>query len=220
LVWGSGIRFAQPPLEGSLQLAQSHLDVAAEDLSQLRGAFGFRPFRQYRFDLPRRRVVEDPGLVAGACQGIEGEVGCEVDEGARDGGDRDAAMGRSLDASHAVGGHAVHAPLRGRRHFRRGRGSLEKAPDVRGRSAAQHRTVAAGPHGGEEGGLHAPRAVPDAVHPRMLPQQRAGPQSLSDLRERDSCAEQLRASDHTMRPRRQMSENCLYCGRLVSHCDT
>jgi hypothetical protein len=115
-------------------------------------------------------------------------------------------MGRSLDTAGAVGGHAVHAPLRGRGHFSRRRRALDEAPQVRGGPPAQGRVVTAGPNGGEEGGVHAARAVPYAVDASMLAQERPGAQPLPDLRGRDARGEQLHARHHPVRPTRQISE--------------
>jgi hypothetical protein len=159
----------------------------------------------------------NPGLMAGTGEGIEGEVACEVDQGAGDGGDGDAPMGGGLDVPRSPRSHAGHVSLRRRGHLGHRRSPLEGSPEVTCGPPAQHRTVTAGPDCGEEGGLHAARPVPHPVDPRMHPLQRTGPHAVRDLIARDARREQLRASQHPMRPPRPLGEPRLYGGRLCGH---
>jgi hypothetical protein len=91
---------------------------------------------------------------------------------------------------------------------------------VTGSTPTEHRAVTAGPDSGEVTGFHARRAVPDAIDPSMLAQERPGAQPLPDLPECDAGVEQLHALDDPMRPRRQLPDHRFYRAGLMSHCDT
>jgi hypothetical protein len=217
-----GLRQGEPGLaesvqERALELAERHVHVAVKDRPQLAGALGVRPLRQDGFDLARRRVVEDPGLVAGSCEGIEGEDGCEVDEGAGDGGDRDAAVDGGLDAPPAVGGHPFDPPLRGRGDLGPRRRALEESPQVPRRRHAQHRVVAAGPDRREVPRFDARRPVADAIDAAVLPQQGTEGEPVIDLIPRDARREQLAAGHHAMRRPRELSEYRLYGADFSGH---
>lgn len=91
---------------------------------------------------------------------------------------------------------------------------------MRGGPPAEHRTVTAGPNSGEESGFHGSRAVPHAVDARMHANQRAAVHLAPRLLGGDPRAEQLPAGDHAVGRGRQLPENRLYRGRLVSHSNT
>ena len=88
---------------------------------------------------------------------------------------------------------------------------------MRGRPAAEHCGVAAGPYSGEVTGFHARRAVPHAVDPTMLSKQRARPEPLLDLIARDPRAKQLRPGDYPMRSRSQLTDDGLYRADFCGH---
>jgi len=168
----------------------------------------------------RGRAVADPGLVAGAGQGIDAKVGSEVGERARDGGDRDAPLERAVrrDDARAPHGDAGNAALERRADLRlRGRSASEQPEDVRGRAAAQARVVAARENRGQIARLDARSAVADAVHAPVHREQRAAFEPPFDLVARDAGVEQLRPGHHTVLLRGQPREDPFYRGRLYRH---
>jgi len=82
-------RLEQPPEEPPFERAEGDADLSAQDLPQARRARAGGASREDRLDVGGDRAVADPGLVTGAGEVRSGEDGSEVDEPARDGGDRD-----------------------------------------------------------------------------------------------------------------------------------
>jgi len=141
--------------------------------------------------------------MAGSCQGIEGEVACEVDKGAGDGGDRDAAVRVWFGlVSCAFGDDAGQAAVGLRGDFGRGRRAFDEAVEVGGGAGSEESVVAASEDGGEVAGLGARGPVADAVDARVLAEQDAEAHTVRDLVDAEARAEQLPASDDAMLTRR------------------
>jgi hypothetical protein len=92
-----GRREGQPGLaeqrqEPALELAQRDASLATEDLVQVSGTGRVRPVRQGGVDRPCLDAVADLGPVADLPEVVEVEAADDVDEGPRDGGDRDAPV--------------------------------------------------------------------------------------------------------------------------------
>jgi hypothetical protein len=194
-------------------------DVAADDVAQVARSEGVGSPCEHGFDVRGRGAVSDSGLVAGSCQGIEGEVSGEVCEGAGDGRDGDRTPRRCVvelprsarpDAGHAARGACGHL-------WRRGR-SLQQTEEMRGGAAAEQRALAAGHGGRQVAGLDARRAVADAVDAAMNRQQRAGPEPMLELGERDAGAEKLCPGHHPVLAGGQAPELPLRCAAFTRHC--
>jgi hypothetical protein len=194
--------------EAPLQRTERDARVTAQDLAELRHAGSPRPAFEDRGDVRGRRAVADAGLVARSGELIEGEVGGEVDERARHGRDRNAAVVRAIPPLDAAPPHPdpSHTALQRRGHLRRRGRAVEEPEQVRRRPAAQPRFVAAGEHGGEVARLDARRAVADAVDPGMNPEQCPAVQTVLDLMPREAGPLQLRPRDHPMLSRRKLRE--------------
>jgi hypothetical protein len=85
---------------------------------------------------------------------------------------------------------------------------LSSAPSPQARTAARYRAST----------LDARRAVADAVDAAMNRQQRAGPEPMLELGERDAGAEKLRPGNHPMLACRQTPELPLRCAAFTRHC--
>jgi hypothetical protein len=131
--------------EATLERAERDARIAAQDLAELRRAGRSRPTREDRGDVRWGRAVANAGLVAGSGEVVEGKVGGEVDERARHGGDRDAAVDRAVRRVDvpAPHGDARHAPLERRRHLGGRDRPLEEPEQVRRRAPAQARLAPA-----------------------------------------------------------------------------
>jgi hypothetical protein len=213
---------AQQLNESLLELAEGDANVSAQDVVQLGGARGVGPLGEHGLDLSWGGAVFDPCLVTGSCQGIEGEVCCDVYEGACDAGDGDLAPGRrvrEVEAARSSRPDAGHAALGARGHLRRWRRSLEEPEEMRGGAAAEQRALAAGQDGRQVARLDARRAVADAINPAMHRQQRARANATLELSDRHPGIEELATGDHPMLPRRQTREFRLRCPAFGSHHD-
>jgi hypothetical protein len=196
LVTGSGSPACSPLEKPLLERGERDVDVAVEDGSEVGGALRVRA--PHRLDLGGSRAEPHSGLVAGPSEVIGGEVGGEVDEGLRDGGDRDAAPERA-DPFRAPRAHALHAPVRPRGYLGRRGWPSHDPEEMRRRLATQDRSVAASAHRGEVSRFDARRPMPDAIDASVLPQQRTDGDAVLDLGRRDPRAQQLRPRDDAVR---------------------
>ena len=97
------------------------MDVAAEDATQLRRAGSVRAARENGLDLGGGRAMQDSGLVAGSRERGWREDGGEVDEGARNRGGGDAAVGGGVAGvrrPRPVGDDSRDTTLGGASHLR------------------------------------------------------------------------------------------------------
>jgi len=145
--------------------------------------------------------VADLGLVTCACEVVDREDRCQIDEGARDGGDWDAAPGRyvlGVDVTGAVCLEALDAPLRGSGDFRRRRRALENDEHVGSGQASKNRPFPTGPDRREVPGLDARRAVPDPIDAWILAKQGTRAKPLPDLGLGNARAQEPCAGHHAM----------------------
>jgi hypothetical protein len=204
----------EPLEERLLELGERDVDVAVEDCSEVGGA---GMLARDRLDVGGRRPVSHPGLVRGPSQVIEGEVGGEVDEGLRDGGDRDAAPERGHHLR-APDPETHHPPLGWRRDLGRRRRAPDEPKQMPRSTPAQSRSLAARSHRREKSRVHARRPVADAVDAPMLWQEHARMQPPLDLGERDPGLKQLRPRHDAVRAARNSADREIR-GRFGSHYD-
>jgi hypothetical protein len=145
--------------------------LAVEDLAELGGAWDVGPSLQDRGDARRGHPVPHLCFVAGPSQAVERKATGEVDEGARDGRDRDAAIAGE------VGGVEVPRPVRDdtsdaalpdRGDLRCGRTGLDESEQMRGSEPAKRSPVTAGQHGGDVAGLNTRCPVAEAIDAPVL----------------------------------------------------
>ena len=209
--------------EARFECAERDTSLAAQDPPQVRRARTGRPSRQHGLDGGRRRAVTNAGFVACTRQVVERQRGCEVHEGARDGGDRDPSPHgrvRSIDAARAADRDARDAPLRGRRDLGVRRGSLDDALEMGGSASAQERPLAAGEYGRQVVGLEAGGPVTHAIDAAMNLEQPSGTKPLPDFSGRDTGAKQLRVRHDSVRRVGDPCELLFHCPALLSHCDS
>ncbi|HEY6653505.1 MAG TPA: hypothetical protein VI028_05225, partial [Solirubrobacterales bacterium] len=127
-------------------------------------------------DLPGGRVVSDVCLVDRAGEFVLLEDGSKVDEGALDGGDRDAApLGGigEIRSARPVCDHAFDPALGWGKNFGQWRGALQEAKEVRRRSSGQERPFTAGLDRGDVAGFEAWGLVAHPENTAMNADQRA-----------------------------------------------
>src|SRR5919112_2202470 len=98
----------------SFEFAEGDVHVAMDDSAEPLGAWAARAECEHGLDHSWRRSVPDPGLVAGSCEGIEGEVRGDVDECAGDCGDGDCFERRGItgfEGARPAGLHSLNAPF-------------------------------------------------------------------------------------------------------------
>jgi hypothetical protein len=207
--------------KSSFELAERDPNVSVQNPPQRRRARAVGPAREHRLDLGWCGAVPNAGLVTRPGQVIDPQHGGQIHERARDGGDRDPAPGRrvfGVDATRPSRPDTLDPALGGRRHFRRGSGTLEDTQQVGSRPPAQESLLATGTHRRQVTRLAARRSVSDAVDPAVLLKQRARAQAMPDLLQGHARAQQLGASNDPVRRSRDSREFLLGCPALMGHC--
>jgi hypothetical protein len=160
------------------ELAEGHLDVSVDDSSELLRAGAVGPSCEHCLDTSWRYAIADPGLVARACEGIEGELGSQVDERARHGCHRnpphDGGIAGTEEAA-PVGSHSLNASLCPGDDLGWRRRAFHYLEQIRTRPPAEKCALSAGQDSGEVGGFDARRSMPDAVDAAVLADEVAAP---------------------------------------------
>jgi hypothetical protein len=146
--------------------------------------------------------------------------GGEVDERAMDGRHRDAAKARRvprIDVQRPDRVDAGDTALGGSEHLWRWWPALDQARQVRGGSAAEHRSLATGEDGGEVLALDALGGVADRINAPVSPDEVAGPDAVADLSRREAGGQELLADHVSLLPIRNSPDNFLRCPALRVH---
>jgi hypothetical protein len=151
---------------------------------------------------------------------VDGQLGGDVDECARHGGDRDAPEEHrvlGIEETAAMRLDSLNAPLGRRCDLRRRRRPLHQPMQIRGRKPTQKRTFACCQDRGQVSGFDAGCPVPDPVDAAVLAEQGSALNARPDLLRRHTRIEQLRAGDDPMRRARNPRQFSFDCPALRLH---
>ena len=202
------------------ELAEGDRLVAPQDLAQLRRAAAGGAAREHRLDLRRGRAMEHPGLVAGSCQGLEGERGRQVGKCPRDRGHRNAGPGGRVDRIEPAAAPDIEArypAFGGYQHLRRRRPSLYQPPQVSRSTAAEERPRPARLHRRHVAGLAVGSTVPDSIDTPVLGNQQALAHPSFDHPRAQPRGQELPSRDDAVLRARDPGECPLRCPVFTTH---
>lgn len=176
-----------------LEPAEAHAYLAMKDAAKNVRAGAAGQSGEHRLDLARRSPVEHLRLMTGARQGSLWEDAGQVNEGPRNGGDRDPAPICRILGMKRPGTTSVDPinPTFGRgQNLRRGWRALEQSPEVPGGAATQERPTAARQDCGEISRLGARGLMSHSVDAAMDRDQGAPLETPPDVLTRHPLAQQ------------------------------
>ena len=185
----------------ALELAQCDAHLASQHSPQLRRAWNVRATREHFVHVSGGCPVKYAGLVTGPRQFARMESRREVDEGARDGSDRDPTEHHRVigaGPTRASRNDPIDLSFGRRGDLRLRERALEDAQQVCGGETAEHRSVTTREHRREVARLDVVRSMPDAVHATMHGQQAPLAHAAAYHGRRHSCGKQLRARHNSV----------------------